>query len=133
MPFRPLRRLSLACCVAVGAVALGACGGGSSSSAACPPAADTRQAVNGKVTVCAFDVHYDVKKIEAPAGPLEVTLLEKGSAPHTFTVKDLNFEVKVGDKSQATGTMQLEAGKTYEFHCSIPGHAATMHGTIVVK
>ncbi len=133
MALRPLRSCIVACGLVAGALSLGACGGSSSSSAACPPAADTRAAVNGKVTVCAFDVHYDVKEITAPAGPLEVTLLEKGSAPHTFTVKDLNFELKVGSSSQVSGTVQLQAGKTYEFHCSIPGHAATMHGTIVVK
>jgi uncharacterized cupredoxin-like copper-binding protein len=34
---------------------------------------------------------------------------------------------------QATGTLRLEAGHTYSFHCSYDGHAAAgMKGKIVV-
>ena len=111
-------------------VALTACGssGGSSSS-------DTRDAVNGKVEVNAKDPYsFDVKTINAKAGPLTVTLNEKGSQTHTFTIPSKDFELKVTPSSPtATGTVTLEAGKTYDFKCSYDGHAAAgMTGKIVV-
>jgi len=111
-------------------VALTACGssGGSSSS-------DTRDAVNGKVEVNAKDPYsFDVKTINAKVGPLTVTLNEKGSQTHTFTIPSKDFELKVTPSSPtATGTVTLEAGKTYDFKCSYDGHAAAgMTGKIVV-
>jgi plastocyanin len=111
-------------------VALTACGssGGSGSS-------DTRTAVDGKVDVNAKDPYsFDVKTINAQAGPLTVTLHEKGSQTHTFRIKSEDFEIKVTPSNPtATGTVTLQAGKTYDFDCSFDGHAAAgMKGKIVV-
>jgi plastocyanin len=111
-------------------VALTACGssGGSSSG-------DTRDAVDGKVEVNAKDPYnFDVKTINAKAGPLTVTLNEKGSQTHTFTIPSEDFEIKVTPGNPtATGTVTLQAGKTYDFKCSYDGHAAAgMTGKIVV-
>jgi plastocyanin len=119
---------------ALAALTLAACGGGGGGSkTACPPAQDPRVAVDNKVVVCAYDIRFDTKQIQAKAGPLTVTLANKGSLPHTFTVQDLNFEVKAGGGHDATGTSPpLVAGKTYRFICSTPGHESAMNGTIVV-
>ena len=113
---------------------LTACGGGgSSSSTPCPPASSTRAAIDHKVTICAFDIRFDTQKITTTAGQLQVTLLQKGSLPHTFTVENTSMDLKVDDKKEATGTLAVAAGKTYVFFCSTPGHRAAMHGTIVVR
>jgi len=116
--------------VLVAALGLAACGssGGSGSG-------DTRAAVDGKIDVNAKDPYsFDVKTINAKAGPLTVTLHEKGSQTHTFTIPSENFEIKVTSSSPtATGTVTLQAGKTYDFKCSYDGHAAAgMTGKIVV-
>jgi len=121
---------ALACCPATFGPAIAACGssGGGSSSG------ETRAAVNGAVTVNAKDPYnFDVKTITAKPGPLTVTLVEKGSQEHTFTITDPKFELKVNaGKGEATGTVTLAAG-TYKFKCSYDGHAAAgMTGTIVV-
>jgi plastocyanin len=124
---RSNQRVLLAFVLAFGIVT-GACGGGSSSSA-------TKTAVNGKIDVNAYDpFHFDVKTINASPGPLTITLHEKGGQEHTFTISDLKFEIKVTTSHpEATGTVTLEAGKTYPFHCSYDGHAAAgMVGQIVV-
>ena len=110
------------------ALVLAACGGGGGGSGA------TKTAVNGKVDVDARDPYsFDVKTIDAKAGPLTVTLHEKGSQTHTFTISDPKFEITVTpDKPVATGTVTLKAG-TYSFKCSYDGHAAAgMVGQIVV-
>ena len=115
----------------LGVIGLTACGSSGGSSAS-----DTRTAVDGKVDVNAKDPYsFDVKTINAQAGPLTITLHEKGSQTHTFTIPSEDFEIKVTPSSPtATGTVTLEAGKTYDFKCSYDGHAAAgMTGKIVVS
>jgi plastocyanin len=127
---RPHRRVFVGVLL-LASLALTACGssgGGSSSS--------TRSAVDGKIDVNAKDPYsFDVKTINAQAGPLTVTLHEKGSQTHTFTIPSEDFEIKVTPSNPtATGTVTLQAGKTYDFKCSYDGHAAAgMTGKIVVS
>jgi plastocyanin len=121
------RSVALAVLLAFG-LALAACGGGGSGSDS------TRTAVDGKVDVNAKDPYnFDVKTINAKAGPLTVTLHEKGSQTHTFTISNPKFEIVVTpSKPVASGTVTLAAG-TYDFKCSYDGHAAAgMVGKIVV-
>ena len=128
-------RRSLLVAAALSLAALPACGGGGkSSSPPCPPAAETRAATNGAVTVCALDIKFDVKTITAPAGPLAVTLINKGSQPHTFKVDGTDFELKTPSHNDVkTGTVTLAAG-SYKFVCTISNHEALgMKGTLVVS
>jgi plastocyanin len=115
----------------VASLALAACGSSGGSGAG-----DTKTAVGGKIDVNAKDPYsFDVKTINATAGPLTVTLHEKGSQTHTFTIPSEKFEIKVTPSTPtATGTVTLQAGKTYDFKCSYDGHAAAgMTGKIVVS
>jgi len=126
MPCRRNRRVFALPLVAVVAVVLGGCGGGGGGGG-------TRDATNGTVDVGAYDIHFDVKTIDAKPGNLTVNLHERGQLPHTFTIAAKNFEIKVNSsKTNASGTVNLPAGN-YTFICSTPGHAALMHGTVVVK
>jgi plastocyanin len=114
---------------------LAACGGGSGSksSVPCPPAADTRAAVGGKVTVCGFDIHFDVKTITTPAGPLEITFVNKGSQAHTFTIDNPKLDLNASPGKSKTGSVTLAKG-TYKFKCTVDSHdQAGMHGTIEVS
>ena len=119
----------------ISVAALPACGGGSSSSSApCPSTASPRPAVNGEVTICAFDIRYDVKQITAPAGALKITLINKGNIRHTFTMKnpDLNL-VAPGKNDTQSGTVTLAKGE-YKYECTEDSHAgAGMTGKIVVS
>jgi plastocyanin len=118
----------LAALLAFGLV-LAACGGGGGGSG------DTKTAVDGKIDVNAKDPYnFDVKTINAKAGQLTITLHEKGSQTHTFTISDPKFEITVTPSNPvATGQVTLQAGKTYSFKCSYDGHAAAgMVGKIVV-
>jgi plastocyanin len=108
---------------------LAACGGGGGGGGG-----PTKTAVGGKIEVNAYDSpRFDVGTIKASPGPLTVTLNERGSQDHTFTIPghDLDLKVNAGSKS-ATGTVNLTPG-TYTFQCDTPGHAAQgMRGKIVV-
>jgi plastocyanin len=124
MSSRRSRRVSLAVPAALLLLVAG-CGGGGGGGGA------TRDAVNGAVEVSARDISYDVETIKAPPGPLTVTLRENGSLPHTFTMDDKDFELKVDSGNKETsGTVELEAGK-YPFRCTVPGHGK-MKGTVEV-
>jgi plastocyanin len=113
--------------LAVSALLLVACGGGGGSGV-------TKTAVGGRIDVNAYDSpRFDVGTIKASPGPLTVTLHEKGTEDHTFTVNGTNMNLKVNSgKSSDTDTVVLKAG-TYNFECTTPGHAAQgMRGKIVV-
>ena len=110
------------------ALALAACGGGGGGGGA------TKTATNGAIEVNAYDTpRFDVKTIKASPGPLKITLREQGSGQHNFTITDKDFVLKVDSgKRVASDTITLPAG-TYEFECTVPGHAAQgMKGKIVV-
>jgi plastocyanin len=128
MPRRKSRRVSFAAVLAFGLL-LGACGGGGGSGSG-----STKTATGGKIDVNASDpFNFDVKTINASAGPLTVTLHEKGGQMHTFTISSEKFEITVTPSHpEASGTVTLKAG-TYDFKCSYDGHAAAgMVGKIVV-
>lgn len=112
------------------ALALVACGGGGGGSGG----GATKTATNGTVEVNAYDTpKFDVQTIKASPGDLKITLREQGSGNHNFTIKDKDFKLEVdASKRVASGTISLPAG-TYDFECTIPGHAAQgMKGKIVV-
>src|SRR5262245_25520668 len=127
---RSYRRVALPVLL-LASLAFTACGGGGGGGGG-----DTRTAVDGKVEVNAKDPYsFDVKTINAQPGPLTITLNEKGSTTHTLTIPSEDFELKVTPGNPtATGTVTLEAGKTYDFKCTFDGHAAAgMTGKIVVS
>jgi plastocyanin len=126
-PRRKSRRVSFAAVLAFGLI-LAACGGGSGGSGS------TKTATGGKIDVNASDpFNFDVKTINASPGPLTVTLHEKGSQTHTFTISSQKFEITVTPSHpEVSGTVTLKAG-TYDFKCSFDGHAANgMVGKVVV-
>ena len=114
--------------VAVCAVlALGAC---SSSKGSSEP---TKTVTDGKITVDAFDIHFDVGTIKTTAGPLEVTFTNKGALEHTFKIENTDLDLKANAGKTDTGTVTLEKG-TYKYECTVAGHAQQgMKGEIEVS
>ena len=93
----------------------------------------TRTATDGKITVVARDISFDVNTIDAKPGELEVTLVEEGALEHTFKINGQEGELKVDSGTERdTGTWDLDPGD-YQFECTIAGHASQgMKGKIVV-
>jgi plastocyanin len=126
MTLRSLRRFAAAPLVLVALFSFGAC---SSDKKAQP----TKTVTNGEITIDAFDIHFDVGTIKTTAGPLKVTLVNKGALEHTFRIPDKDFELKAKAGETKTGTVTLEQG-TYDYDCSIAGHASQgMKGEIQVS
>jgi uncharacterized cupredoxin-like copper-binding protein len=123
---RRSRRLAAVALVLVAAFALAACGSDKK-------AEPTKTVSNGEITIDAFDIHFDVGTIKTDAGPLKVTLVNKGALEHTFRIDDKDFELKVKPGETKSGTVTLEKG-TYQYDCSIPGHESQgMKGEIQVS
>ena|SRR2546423_1794590 len=130
-----MRRRSLLVALALSVAVLAACGGGGkSSSPPCPAPADPRPAVNGEVTVCGLDIKFDVKRITAPAGPLKITLINKGAVAHSLKIEGTDFEIRTPSHNDVkTGTVTLTPG-SHKYICTVDSHDAQgMNGTIVVS
>jgi plastocyanin len=115
---------------------LGACGGGGDDGGS---TGATIIATNAAVTVTApGGSRFDVATINAEPGDLTVTFRNSDSQAHDFKVRDaddnpIGGAADPGPGDTANATFPLEAGTTYKFYCSKPGHEAQgMRGTIVV-
>jgi plastocyanin len=123
---RSPRRFAAVAVALVAVFALGACSSGGKEQPA-------KTVTNGKITVTAYDIHFDVGDIKTTAGPLEVTLVNKGALEHTFKINNTDLELKANGGETKVGTVTLEKG-TYEYECAIAGHASQgMKGTIEVS
>ena len=122
-----LRRYTALLVALAAVLALGACSGSSKASE------PTKTVTDGKITIDAFDIHFDVGTIKTTAGPLEVTFTNKGALEHTFTIEGTDLDLKANAGKTDTGTVTLEKG-TYKYECTVAGHAQQgMKGEIEVS
>ena len=74
---------------------------------------------------------YSQAAMSATSGTVTVEVTNHDLFWHTFTIAELGVDLKlpVGGAQQVTFTA---APGTYTYICSVPGHAAFMHGTLTV-
>lgn len=93
--------------------------------------------VPGAVTVevIATDLAFDPATIEVTVGePVNLRLINDGEVFHDLSVPaaDLVLEAEPGD--EVTGALTIDEPGSYEFRCTVPGHAAAgMRGTVTVR
>jgi plastocyanin len=76
---------------------------------------------------------FSTKNLTADAGQVTVKLTNRDLSWHTFTIDSLGVDLKVPVNADGSVTFQAAPG-TYEFYCSIPGHAQIgMRGTLTVR
>ena len=104
-------------------------GWGTTTSADADPYPGARE-----VTVEAGDVWFEPDQVEVDVGEeVNLRVVNTGDAFHDLTVPaaDVRLDVEAGD--EVVGGLRLDEPGTYEFFCSVPGHAAAgMSGTITV-
>jgi plastocyanin len=126
---RPLTTLLVLAALAL--TGLGACSSGGGG-AKCPAKIEIKSVPGGAITVCGSEIKFDVNTIKAKPGPLKITLRNGGTSYHTLKVEGTPLELKANPGKSETGTVTLAKG-TYDFECTVPGHAAAgMKGKIVV-
>lgn len=121
------RRLAVALLAA--ALGVTSCGGGGGSAYKEPAGKPI-----ATLHFTAGNIFFKPKTASAPAGVVQIDVSDDAGI-HTFQIHEIkDFKLDLGGAGRrASGKVQLEAGKTYRFYCSIPGHeAGGMKGTITV-
>jgi plastocyanin len=138
--------------LALGAIALGGCGGsksaGSPATTAAPetttPAetSSTAPPSSGKSAISLSadpkgELKYNTTSLTAKAGSVAITFTNDAPLSHNVTVESSSGSTVGATPSFQGGSkvlsLNLKSG-TYKFYCSIPGHRqAGMEGTLVVK
>jgi plastocyanin len=82
----------------------------------------------------AIDISFESAPETTKAGKQTITLINNGQAPHNVTFPDLGEDpvVEAEGGQSAEAEINLKPG-TYEYICSVPGHEATMNGTLTVE
>ncbi|XZF77907.1 cupredoxin domain-containing protein [Bacillus sp. AL-1R] len=79
------------------------------------------------------DDYFNPKNITIPKGTKTTLLLKnKGSKPHTFTVKMLNIDVEVQPKTEKTISVLANQANTYDLTCKYHFNVG-MVGKVIVK
>ena len=81
----------------------------------------------------AVDIEYEQAPEALPPGDITITLENEGTIEHNVVFEELGDQliVEAAAGESATGDVTLEAGE-YTYYCSVPGHRATMEGTLTV-
>lgn len=80
----------------------------------------------------AEDIEYVEAPESAPAGEVTIAIDNQGASLHDVTIEALDVKVEAEGGETASETVEVEPG-TYEYHCSVPGHAETMSGEITFE
>jgi uncharacterized cupredoxin-like copper-binding protein len=79
------------------------------------------------------DIDYAEEVNEAAAGEQTIAIDNtEGNLPHNVTIEGTSIRVHAEGGQTAAHTVELEPG-TYTFFCDVPGHRATMEGTLEVS
>lgn len=78
------------------------------------------------------DLRWDVEELEAEAGTVEF-VIECDGVNHNLVIDELDEEIAACAAGEtASGSIELEPGD-YTYVCTVPGHEATMRGTLTVS
>jgi len=139
-----MRRITwlLALILTAGVLVAAGCGGddssgGSSGSSGTSSGSSSSSSGGGPLTVTADPggaISWDKTTLSAKAGKVTLKLVNDSQTPHAIEVEGNGVEKKTDNVTGGTAdlTVDLKPGK-YEFYCPVPGHKATMHGTLTVS
>lgn len=87
------------------------------------------------VEVAATDLAFDPGAVTVDAGePVNLRLVNRGQVFHDLTIPDLDVTLAAEPGETVTTGITVDAPGTYEFLCTVPGHAdAGMRGTLTVR
>jgi len=87
------------------------------------------------VEVTANDLSFDPAEITLDAGePVNLQFTNRGQVFHDLTIPDLDITLDAEPGATVTAGIQVDQPGTYEYLCTVPGHAdAGMGGTLTVS
>lgn len=85
------------------------------------------------IELTAENVAFDRTALSAPSGEVTVSLENRDLFWHTFTIEELDVDLRVPVSAEMTVTFDAPPGE-YRFFCNIPGHPeAGMEGTLLIE
>ncbi len=145
---RSRTRSALLVALALGAIAIAACGEDEEDAAAPPPPAATQPAqtetADREQTAATVDVAagpggelaFVQDSLTAPAGPVTFAFTNRSSVPHDFNIEQDGEQVdgtEVITQSEEDLTVDLEPGE-YTYYCSVANHREEgMEGELTVE
>ena len=76
---------------------------------------------------------YSATKATGTPGPVTIEMPNKSGTQHDIVIAGLG-KGEIVTQGTSSFKATLDAGKTYTYYCSVPGHrAAGMQGTLTVK
>jgi plastocyanin len=98
-----------------------------------PGVGTSQEARPGDITVEMRDLQFSDDDLDATVGELGVVVTNHDLFWHTFTIDELDVDVRVPVGGTRRTSFAVSQG-TYRFVCTIPGHeSAGMEGTLVVR
>jgi uncharacterized cupredoxin-like copper-binding protein len=76
---------------------------------------------------------FDQQELHVKAGQLvALRLVNRDDRDHSFDIDEFNVHVPIGRDQPSLALFRPDKPGTYTFYCSVPGHRASMVGTLVV-
>jgi plastocyanin len=97
-----------------------------------PGVGQSDKARAGDLTISAKNVKFSTTSLAGRAGRVAVRFTNHDLFWHTFTVDRLGVDLRVPVGGARRVAFTAPPG-AYEFHCSIPGHKSSMHGTLTIS
>ena len=85
-----------------------------------------------ELDLTAENMHFSQTELISENGQVSLHLSNHDLWWHTFTIDELGVNVGIPMEAERVVTFSAPPG-TYRYYCSIPGHEATMHGTLIIK
>jgi plastocyanin len=78
------------------------------------------------------NMKFSQNELFSESGQVSLHLANEDLWWHTFTIDELGVDLKVPMGAEREVEFSAPPG-TYRYYCSIPGHEASMHGTLTIK
>ncbi len=79
-------------------------------------------------------LRFDQQELRVKAGQLVALRLDnRDDRDHSFDIDEFHVHVPIGRDQPGLALFMPDRPGTYTFYCSIPGHRATMVGTLIVE
>jgi uncharacterized cupredoxin-like copper-binding protein len=78
----------------------------------------------GTVQVSMFEYGFTLSPSKIPSGNVTFVMNNTGTVTHNFDVEGVKSGAFVDPGKSATMTVNVQAGRAYNYQCDVPGHAA---------